>query len=114
MATQTPVHVIDYAALVASASSDRERVELSAEWIGSVFDRFYDEFLSLTWMAKSAFEDRDAPASVAHAKRRLGLYNATVYALAERAACGLSVPGAARSTLGRAGGGVPARRRGLL
>jgi isocitrate dehydrogenase kinase/phosphatase len=84
MATQTPVHVIDYAALVASASSDRERVELSAEWIGGVFDRFYDEFLSLTWMAKSAFEDRDAPASVAHAKRRLGLYNATVYALAEQ------------------------------
>jgi isocitrate dehydrogenase kinase/phosphatase len=73
----------DYAALVSSAKAERERVELSAEWIGGVFDRFYEEFLRLTWLAKAAFENRDAPASVAHAKTRLGLYNATVYALAE-------------------------------
>jgi len=75
--------VTDYAALVAAAKSQHERVELTAEWIGSVFDRFYAEFLSLTWLAKTAFENRDPPASVAHAKKRLGLYNATVYALAE-------------------------------
>ena len=73
----------DYATLVAAAQDERERIALTAEWIGGVFDRFYDEFLNLTWLAKSAFEHRDAPASVAHAKRRLGLYNATVYALAE-------------------------------
>lgn len=73
----------DYAALVTAAGTDHERVELAAEWIGNVFDRFYDEFLQLTWLAKTAFESRDAPASVAHAKRRLGLYNATVYALAD-------------------------------
>jgi len=73
----------DYAALVAAARSERERVALTAEWIGSVFDQFYDEFLNLTWLAKSAFENRDPPASVANAKKRLGLYNATVYALAE-------------------------------
>jgi isocitrate dehydrogenase kinase/phosphatase len=75
--------VTDYAALVAAARSERERVALTAEWIGSVFDQFYDEFLNLTWLAKSAFENRDPPASVANAKKRLGLYNATVYALAE-------------------------------
>ena len=65
-----------------AATSDYERIKLSAEWIGTVFDQFYDEFLRLTWLAKAAFENRDAPASVAHAKKRLGLYNATVYALA--------------------------------
>ncbi len=74
---------IDYAAHVASAQTERERVALTAEWIGGVFDRFYDEFLRLTWQAKTAFETRDAPTSVALAKRRLGLYNATIYALAE-------------------------------
>jgi len=79
----SPWQAPDYGALVARAKSVRERVELSAEWVGSVFDSFYAEFLRLTWMAKSAFEDCDPPASVAHAKRRLGLYNATVYALAE-------------------------------
>jgi isocitrate dehydrogenase kinase/phosphatase len=73
----------DHAALVAAAGTESERIELTAAWIGSVFARFYDEFLQLTWLAKAAFESRDAPASVAHAKKRLGLYNATIYALAE-------------------------------
>jgi len=75
---------IDYAALVASTQSESEQVKLSAEWIASEFDQFYDEFLKLTWLSKTAFENRDHPASVAHAKKRLGLYNATVYALAEQ------------------------------
>jgi isocitrate dehydrogenase kinase/phosphatase len=73
----------DYAARVASADSEPARVQLSAEWIARVFDQFYEEFLKLTWLAKTAFENRDHPASVAHAKKRLGLYNFTVYALAE-------------------------------
>ncbi|MGH9641288.1 MAG: isocitrate dehydrogenase kinase/phosphatase AceK regulatory subunit [Terriglobales bacterium] len=72
----------DYAALVTAAQSDPERVRLCAAWITEAFDRFYDEFLRLTWLAKAAFENRDAPASVAHAKRRLRLYNATVQELA--------------------------------
>ena len=79
----SPCEITDYAALVASAESERARVKLSAAWIASVFDEFYEEFLKLTWLAKASFENRDPPASVAHAKRRLGLYNATVYALAE-------------------------------
>jgi isocitrate dehydrogenase kinase/phosphatase len=79
----SPWKTLDYAALVAAARTEHERVELSAEWVGRVFDDFYAEFLRLTWMAKSAFEQCDPPASVANAKRRLGLYNATVYALAE-------------------------------
>jgi isocitrate dehydrogenase kinase/phosphatase len=68
---------------VSAATSESERIKLSAEWISRVFDQFYDEFLRLTGLAKAAFENRDPPASVAHAKKRLGLYNATVYALAE-------------------------------
>ncbi len=79
----SPSLATDYAALVASAKSERERVALCAAWIADVFTRFYEEFLNLTWLAKEAFESRDPPASVAHAKKRLGLYNVTVYALAE-------------------------------
>jgi isocitrate dehydrogenase kinase/phosphatase len=74
---------VDYRARVASAASERARIELTAEWILSVFDLFYEEFLRLTWAAKATFESRDHPLAVANARRRLGLYNATVYPLAE-------------------------------
>jgi len=73
----------DYPARIAAAASDAERVTLTAAWIRTVFADFYAEFLRLTWLAKSSFEGRDHPAAVASAKRRLGLYNATVYALAD-------------------------------
>jgi isocitrate dehydrogenase kinase/phosphatase len=72
----------DYPQMLAAATSERVRVQLAASWIHSVFDQFYRDFLQLTWSAKAAFETRDYAASVASAKRRLGLYNATVYALA--------------------------------
>lgn len=72
-----------YAARIAAAPSEPERVALTADSIRRVFEDFYDEFLRLTWLAKSSFEARDHPAAVASAKRRLGLYNATVYALAD-------------------------------
>ncbi len=72
-----------YPARIAATSSDAARAQLAADWIRSVFQGFYEEFLRLTWLAKSAFEARDHPAAVASAKRRLGLYNATVYALAD-------------------------------
>jgi isocitrate dehydrogenase kinase/phosphatase len=76
------VQAFDYPQLIAATKSERARVELAAGWIHRVFDQFYEEFLRLTWSAKTAFETRDYPASVACAKKRLGLYNATVYALA--------------------------------
>src|SRR3984885_3347552 len=72
----------DYPQMLAAATSERVRVQLAASWIHSVFDQFYRDFLQLTWSAKAAFETRDYAASVASAKKRLGLYNATVYALA--------------------------------
>ena len=74
---------VDYPARLASATYDRERIDLTAQWILTDFDDFYAEFLRLTWAAKSAFESRDHPAAVANARRRLGLYNSTVYPLAE-------------------------------
>ena len=74
---------VDYAARMVAAARDRQRIDLTAEWILSVFDSFYTEFVRLTWAAKAAFETRDHPAAVANARRRLGLYNATVYPLAE-------------------------------
>src|SRR5438045_6899535 len=73
----------DYATRLASAAREPGRVELTAEWILSVFDSFYAEFLKLTWAAKAAFQSRDHPTSIANARRRLGLYNATAYQLAE-------------------------------
>jgi isocitrate dehydrogenase kinase/phosphatase len=74
---------VDYAARLASAVGERARIELTAVWILSVFDSFYAEFVRLTWAAKAAFESRDHPTAVANARRRLGLYNATVYPLAD-------------------------------
>ena len=76
------VQAADFPQLIAATKSERARVDLAASWIRCVFDQFYEEFLKLTWSAKAAFENRDYPASVACAKKRLGLYNATVYALA--------------------------------
>jgi isocitrate dehydrogenase kinase/phosphatase len=75
---------IDYAARVAAAPPGRARIELTAAWILNVFDDFYAEFQRLTWAARDAFECRDHPTAVANARRRLGLYNATVYPLAEQ------------------------------
>lgn len=80
---ETAALPVDYAARLAAAATELARVELTAEWILGVFDHFYQEFLRLTWGAKAAFEGRDHPAAVANARRRLGLYNATVYALAD-------------------------------
>jgi isocitrate dehydrogenase kinase/phosphatase len=72
----------DYPQMIAAATSERVRIQLAAAWIHRVFDQFYEDFLKLTWSAKAAFETRDYAVSVASAKKRLGLYNATVYALA--------------------------------
>ena len=70
--------------MLSVAGGDAERTRLVAAWIFSTFESFYAEFRQLTWRAKSAFEARDAAAAVAHARTRLGLYNQTVYALADK------------------------------
>src|SRR3974390_3555062 len=72
-----------YAPRVTAADSERARIQLTASWILETFDEVYAQFLRLTWAAKAAFECRDHPAAIANARRRLGLYNDTVYPLAE-------------------------------
>jgi isocitrate dehydrogenase kinase/phosphatase len=74
---------LEYAARVGAADSERARIQLTAGWILRVFDDCYAEFLRLTWAAKATFESRDHPTAIANARRRLGLYNATVYPLAD-------------------------------
>ena len=73
----------DYVARLGAADTTDGRIELTAEWVLRVFERFYAEFLRLTWLAKDAFESRNHAMAVANARRRLQLYNATVYPLAE-------------------------------
>jgi isocitrate dehydrogenase kinase/phosphatase len=76
-------HCAAYPDLIGAAQTEAERIKLAAAWILGDFERFYAEFQQLTWLAKSAFESRDHPAAVAHAKRRLGLYYTTVYSLGD-------------------------------
>jgi isocitrate dehydrogenase kinase/phosphatase len=73
----------DYAMRIASAESEAARIELAGAWIGAAYEQTYAEFQRLTWLAKSAFEACDHPGAVACAKARLGIYNSTVYPLAE-------------------------------
>jgi isocitrate dehydrogenase kinase/phosphatase len=72
-----------FAALIATASSDVVRNELVGAWILGSFERFYETFRHLTWLARTAFETREHPAAVAHARTRLGLYDKNVSALAD-------------------------------
>jgi isocitrate dehydrogenase kinase/phosphatase len=72
-----------FAALISTASSDTVRNELVSAWILCSFEHFYRTFTGLTWRAKTAFETREHPAAVAHARARLGLYDRNIYALAD-------------------------------
>jgi isocitrate dehydrogenase kinase/phosphatase len=78
-----PSHRAAYPDLIGATRTEAERIKLAAGWILGDFERFYEEFQQLTWLAKTAFEFRDHPAAVAHAKRRLGLYYTTVYSLGD-------------------------------
>lgn len=77
-----------FAAQLASAATDSERTRVVGAWIFESFRTFYTEFQRLTWIAKTDFEARDPSAAIAHAHTRLGLYNATVYALADELRAG--------------------------
>ncbi|MDE2137141.1 MAG: bifunctional isocitrate dehydrogenase kinase/phosphatase [Gammaproteobacteria bacterium] len=81
MAGATPADSL--AAQLSAAPADKERSRLAAALIFDSFVSFYAEFRRLTRRAKTAFESRDPGAAVADARTRLGLYDATVYALAE-------------------------------
>jgi isocitrate dehydrogenase kinase/phosphatase len=65
------------------AATSGARTRLVAAWILETFESFYAEFRRLTWLAKTAFEAQEPAGAVVHARARLGLYNARVYALAD-------------------------------
>lgn len=72
-----------FATELSAAAADEERTRLVAAWIFDSFTGFYAEFQRLTWLAQTAFEERDPAAAVAGGTTRLGLYDATVHALAD-------------------------------
>ena len=81
VAAATPAD--SFAAQLSAAPADKERTRLVAARIFDCFVSFYAQFHRLTQHAKTAFELRDPAAAVTHARTRLGLYDATVYALAD-------------------------------
>lgn len=72
-----------FAAQSSAAAADKGTTHLVAARIFDSFVSFYAEFRRLTRHAKTAFEVRDPGAAIAGARTRLGLYDATVYALAD-------------------------------
>jgi isocitrate dehydrogenase kinase/phosphatase len=64
-----------------AAGSDAERIESVASLIHGAFTDYYGRFRSIATLAKTAFEARDWPASLALSQERLGIYGATVNAL---------------------------------
>src|ERR1700740_3146114 len=78
------IPIDSFPTLLSIVAADEERTCLVAAWIINSFENFYAEFRRLTWLAKTAFEARDPAAAVVYARTRLGLYNATVYALADK------------------------------
>lgn len=82
MAASIPID--SFPTLLSVVTADEERTRLVAAWIFNSCENFYAEFRRLTWLAKTAFESRDPAAAVVYARTRLGLYNATVYALADK------------------------------
>jgi isocitrate dehydrogenase kinase/phosphatase len=75
---------VSQSAEIAQAPSDAARSGIVANWILQAFETFFADFRRLTWLAKAEFEACDHAAAVAHARTRLGHYNATVYALADQ------------------------------
>jgi len=81
--TVVAVQVDSFPTRLSTAATSEERTRLVAAWIFKTFEDFYAEFRRLTWLAKTAFESHDPAGAVVYARTRLGLYNATVYALAD-------------------------------
>ncbi len=60
---------------IAEATTEDEKVELTARWILNQFDAYYTESRHIPWLAKEAFEHRDPPTSIWLSKRRLSMYS---------------------------------------
>ena len=68
----------DYAALIARAATEPERIQLAADWILQAFDTYFRESRRIPQLAKEAFEQRDPQRSLALSKKRLSSYIAGI------------------------------------
>ncbi len=66
---------LDQADEIAEATTEDEKIELTARWILNQFDAYYTESRNIPWLAKEAFERRDPPTSIWLSKRRLSMYS---------------------------------------
>ena len=73
-----------YAARIAQAQTEDDKIALTADWILADFDTFYQEIVNTPRLAQQAFEQRDFRTSLQLSKRRLLLYSSMNAAIGER------------------------------
>ena len=57
------------------AAQRTERIRITAEWVATQFEKFYDEFLGVPHRAKAAFEQQNHGTSIWLSRHRLSLYS---------------------------------------
>ncbi|MDH3687988.1 MAG: bifunctional isocitrate dehydrogenase kinase/phosphatase [Gammaproteobacteria bacterium] len=66
------------AASIVCATTESEKIELTARWVLQEFDAYYFESRHIPALAKKAFENRDPQTSLALSKRRLSIYSESI------------------------------------
>jgi isocitrate dehydrogenase kinase/phosphatase len=61
------------------ASNREDRIRITADWVLAQFDQFYDEFLEVSYRAKSAFEQQHHSTSIWLSRHRLSLYSSYIH-----------------------------------
>jgi isocitrate dehydrogenase kinase/phosphatase len=61
------------------ASQRTERIRITAEWVTTQFEQFYDEFLEVPRQAKTAFEQQNHGTSIWLSRHRLSLYSSYIH-----------------------------------
>ncbi len=72
------MHKLSFASRLCGARTQRQRVELTSDWILRNFDAFYSEFLRVPERAKRAFEMRNHAQSIWLSRRRLSMYSEAI------------------------------------
>ena len=71
----------DFAGRFTTASSEGDKIELTAKWILQEFDAYYSESRHIPALAQQAFENRDPGQSLELSRRRLSIYSEVIEAL---------------------------------
>jgi isocitrate dehydrogenase kinase/phosphatase len=61
------------------ATRREQRLRITAEWVMQQFEQFYDEFLQVPHLAKTAFEQQNHATSIWLSRHRLSLYSSYVH-----------------------------------